>query len=126
MVGRQLLAAGGGVRRGVVWALPSWRTVRGLAWRLFALGLLLAGFGLESIADLARLGPAAAGPIHPGYAAIGFTCIAFAVALPIAYLAVAFATATGSLVGRRVVAMGRAVSAVGRQRSDPYRHGRPR
>lgn len=126
MVGRQLLAAGGGVRRGVVWALPSWRTVRGLTWRLFALGVLLAGFGLKSIAEIARLGPAATGPFHPGYAAIGFACIAFAVAIPVAYFSVAFATATGSLLGRRVVAMGRAVSAVGRQREASRRRTRPR
>jgi hypothetical protein len=126
MVGRQLLAAGGGVRRAVVWALPSWRTVRGLTWRLFALGLLLAGFGLQSIAGLAAAGPAAAGSLHPGYAAIGLTCLLLSVALPAAYLAVAVATATGSLLGRRAVAMGRAVATVGRQRAGPRRRGRPR
>lgn len=127
MVGRQLLAVGGGVRRGIVWALPAWRTVRGLTWRLFALGLLLAGFGLESIAEIARVGPAATGPFYSGYAAIGFACLAFALALPAVYLTVAFATATGSLLGRRAVALGRAVTAVGRQRSHGRnRHGRPR
>lgn len=126
MVGRQLLAAGGAVRRGIVWVLPSWRTVRGLTWRLFALGLLLGGFGLQSIAGLARAGPAAAGPFHPGYAAIGFACLLLSVAVPAAYLTVAFATATGSLLGRRVVAMGRAVTAVRRGRSGPRRRGRPR
>lgn len=126
MVGRQLLAAGGGVRRAIVWVLPPWRIVRGLTWRLFALGVMLAGFGLESIAEIARVGPAATGPFYSGYAAVGFACIALALALPAAYLTVAFATATGSLLGRRVVALGRAVRAVGRQRATPRHRGRAR
>lgn len=126
MVGRQLLAAGGGIRRGIVWVLPSWRTIRGLTWRLFALGGLLAAFALESISEIARLGPAATGPFYSGYAAIGFACLALAVVVPVAYLTVAFATATGSLLGRRAVALGRAVSAVGRQRARPRHRGRAR
>jgi hypothetical protein len=126
MVGRLLLAAGGGVRRVIVSVLPSWGTVRGLTWRLFALGLLLVGIGLESIADIARAGPVATGPVHSGYAAIGFTCLSLAVLVPATYLMVVFATATGSLVGRRVVAMGRAVSAVGRRRVGLRRRTRPR
>lgn len=126
MVGRLLLAVGGGARRVIVAALPSWGAVRGLSGRLFALGLLFAGVGLESIVDVARVGTAATGPVFPGYAAIGFTCIALAALVPVAYLTVVFATATGSLVGRRVVAIGRAVSALGRQRDGPQRRTRPR
>jgi hypothetical protein len=87
---------------------------------------LLAGFGLQSIAGLAAVGPAAAGSLYPGYATIGFACLLLSVALPVAYLAIAVATATGSLLGRRAVAMGRAVAAVGRQRAAPQRRGRPR
>lgn len=126
MVGRQLLAAGGGVRRALVWLLPSWRLVRRLTWRLFALGLLLAGFGIESIAGIARADPAAAGTVYPGYAAVGLACLLLSVAVPVVYLGIAVATATGSLLGRRVVALGRAVTAVGRERSGSCRQGRPR
>jgi len=126
MVGRQLLAAGGGIRRGIVWALPMWRTVRGLTWRLFVLGVLLAGFGLESIAEIARVGPAATGPFYSGYAAIGFASLVLALALPALYLTVAFVTATGALLGRRAVALGRAVTAVSRQQAEPRHRGRAR
>lgn len=126
MLGRFLLAAGGRLRAVVLWCLPVWRTVRRLTRRLLQVGLVAAGVGVQSVAGVAAAGPAATGPLHPGVAAVGFTCLGLAAVVPAAYLLVVFTTATGSLLGRRAVALGRAVSAVGRPRDRREGRGRPR
>lgn len=124
MLGWFLLSVGGVLRSAVVWLLPGWTTVRRWTGRLLAVGGLAAALGLESIADIPSAGSAAVGPFYPGAAAIGFVCLALAVVLPVAYWTVAFGTATGSLLGRRVVALGRAL-VPGRRRS-PADGGRTR
>jgi hypothetical protein len=109
MLGWFLLSVGGALRSAVVWLLPRWVSVRRWTGRLLAVGGLAVALGLESIADIPSAGPEAVGPFYPGAAAIGFVCLVLAVALPVAYWMVAFGTATGSLLGRRVVALGRAL-----------------
>jgi hypothetical protein len=126
MFGRFLLAAGGRLRAVVLRVLPAWRTVRRLARRLLRAGLVAAGFGVQSVAGVAAAGPAAAGSLHPGIAAVGFACLGLAAAVPAAYLLVVFTTATGSLLGRRIIALGRAVNAVGRRRDHGDGRGRAR
>lgn len=134
MLGWFLLLVGGAFRSAVVWLLPEWASVRRWTGRLLTVGALAAALGLESIADIPSAGPEAVGPFYPGAAAIGFVCLALAVVLPLAYWAVALGTATGSLLGRRVVALGRALApdrprqpgATGRTRQGHGGRGRDR
>jgi hypothetical protein len=122
MFGRGLLAVGGLLRWVVVSLLPRWGTVWRWVRRLLVVGVPAAALGLESIAGVAHAGPAAVGPFYPGIAAIGLVCLTLAAAVPAVYCLVVFTTATGSLLGRRTVALGRAVTAVARR----GRHGRRR
>lgn len=126
MLGRFLLAAGGRLRAVVLWFLPAWGTVRRWVRRLLQVGLVAAGLGVQSLAGVAAAGPAATGALHPGAAAVGFACLGLAVVIPAAYLLVVFTTATGSLLGRRAIALGRAVSPGGRHRAPGNRRGRHR
>lgn len=125
MLGWFLLSVGGAARSAVVWLLPGWVSVRRWTGRLLAVGGLAVALGLESIADIPSAGPDAVGPFYPGAAAIGFVCLALALVVPVVYWAVALGTATGSLLGRRVVALGRALvpgrrppDSTGRSRRD--------
>jgi len=133
MLGWFLLSVGGAFRSAIVWLLPVWASVRRWTGRLLAVGGLAVALGLESIADIPSAGPEAVGPFYPGAAAIGFVCLVLALVIPVVYWAVALGTATGSLLGRRVVALGRALvpgrrqpGTTGRTRRDHGGHGRDR
>lgn len=112
-----LLAAGGIVRSVVGRLLPPWRTVRRWSGRLLGVALVCLAVGLPTVADLARAGTVA-GSYHTGYVAIGYASLGLGIAVPVLYWALAATLAAVTMVGRRVVALGRAVTAVCRRRAS--------
>jgi hypothetical protein len=113
----RLLSAGGFVRRVLGGLLPPWRTVRRWSGRLLGVAALCLAVGLPAVADLARAGTVA-GSYHTGYVAIGYVSLGLGVTVPVLYWVLAATLAAATMAGRRIVALGRAVTVVFRQRAS--------
>ena len=89
--------------------LPSQRAVTRLTVRLLGLGVGCLVVGLPGLARLAVRGTVSA--LRVGVLAVGYACLALAVAVPAVYWAAILAVGVGSLLGRRLLAGWRTVRA---------------